>query len=150
MNIYRNQRGFTLLECVVTMMILGFIGAVITGTMMYGAKIYHALRTDVTSVSQVKVSAQVVKRLVTEHTAADIYEVQKQFKFENGTVYWNDKVFLEGVESWSIKSKVLSLTSISGEYASYPVIHFTVVLKNPGGDALRYKYEFHPEWEPAK
>lgn len=145
-----NRRGFTLLEFVVTMMIFGFIGAVVTGTAMYGVKIYRALQTDIASASQVKVSAQAVKRLVTEHTADDIYEVQKQFRLEDGTVYWNGKVFLEGVESWSIQSEVLSVTGVSGGYSSYPVIHFTVVLKNPGGDALSYKYEFHPEWEPAK
>ena len=33
------KRGFTLLECVVTLVIAGFIGAVITATMAYGVRI---------------------------------------------------------------------------------------------------------------
>ena len=32
------KRGFTLLECVVTLVIAGFIGAVITATMAYGVR----------------------------------------------------------------------------------------------------------------
>ena len=35
------KRGFTLLECVVTLVIAGFIGAVITATMAYGVRIYQ-------------------------------------------------------------------------------------------------------------
>lgn len=151
MTIRNNRRGFTLLECVLTMTILGFIGAVVTSTMMYGVKIYHALQTESTSVSQVKVAGQVLRRLVSEKYSGEIRDVQDQFVLENGTVYWNGKVFLEGVQTWTIKPKVLSATSTSGEYSQNPVIHFTLVMKNPaGGDPLRYKYEFHPQWEPAK
>ena len=58
------KRGFTLLECVVTLVIAGFIGAVITATMAYGVKIYQALRIQSVGTSQVHVAAAVVKREV--------------------------------------------------------------------------------------
>ena len=56
------KRGFTLLECVVTLVIAGFIGAVITATMAYGVRIYQGLRIQSVGTSQVHVAAAVVKR----------------------------------------------------------------------------------------
>ena len=58
------KRGFTLLECVVTLVIAGFIGAVITATMAYGVRIYQGLRIQSVGTSQVHVAAAVVKREV--------------------------------------------------------------------------------------
>ena len=83
------KRGFTLLECVVTLVIAGFIGAVITATMAYGVKIYQALRIQSVGTSQVHVAAAVVKREVEKTKLKNLNVVVDKFPFENGTVYWN-------------------------------------------------------------
>lgn len=83
------KRGFTLLECVVTLVIAGFIGAVITATMAYGVRIYQGLRIQSVGTSQVHVAAAVVKREVEKTKLENLDEVVNKFPFENGTVYWN-------------------------------------------------------------
>lgn len=83
------KRGFTLLECVVTLVIAGFIGAVITATMAYGVRIYQGLRIQSVGTSQVHVAAAVVKREVEKTKLKNLKVVVDKFPFENGTVYWN-------------------------------------------------------------
>ena len=82
------KRGFTLLECVVTLVIAGFIGAVITATMAYGVRIYQGLRIQSVGTSQVHVAAAVVKREVEKTKLENLSVVKDKFPFDNGTVYW--------------------------------------------------------------
>ena len=144
----RYKRGFTLLECVVTLVIAGFIGAVITATMAYGVRIYQALRTQSAGTSQVHVAAAVVKREV-EKTKLKNLNMEQEFPFnkENSTVYWNMSgkkvVFLEGVSKWKISHVSVPVGSISRE-----VVRLVVVLQ--GSDSGEIVYEFHPLWEAGK
>ena len=136
------KRGFTLLECVVTLVIAGFIGAVITATMAYGVRIYQGLRIQSVGTSQVHVAAAVVKREVLEN----LDEVVNKFPFENGTVYWNISgkkvVFLEGVSKWKIASVPVL------ESGSRIVVRLAVALQ--GSNSGEIVYEFHPLWEADK
>lgn len=143
----QSKRGFTLLECVVTLVIAGFIGAVVTATMVYGVRIYQGLRIQSVGTSQVHVAAAVVKRVVEktklEKTKLEkLNVVEEKFPFENGTVYWNMSgkkvVFLEGVSKWTISSEPVG----SGERK---VVRLAVALQ--GSDSGEIVYEFHPLWE---
>lgn len=150
MKMYSNtahpKRGFTLLECVVTLVIAGFIGAVVTATMTYGVQIYQALRTQSAGTSQVHVAAAVVKRKVEKTKLANLDEVKKEFPLKDGTVYWHmsgeDVPFLEGVSKWEIASATV-LGSGSRE-----VVSLVVALQ--GSDSGEIVYEFHPLWEAGK
>lgn len=140
------KRGFTLLECVVTLVIAGFIGAVITATMAYGVRIYQGLRIQSVGTSQVHVAAAVVKREVEKTKLENLDVVVNKFPFENGTVYWNISgkkvVFLEGVSKWKIAS-VPVLKS-----GSRIVVRLAVALQ--GSNSGEIVYEFHPLWEADK
>ena len=140
------KRGFTLLECVVTLVIAGFIGAVITATMAYGVKIYQALRIQSVGTSQVHVAAAVVKREVEKTKLENLSVVEDKFPFENGTVYWNISgkkvVFLEGVSKWKIASVPVL------ESGSRKVVRLAVALQ--GSSSGEIVYEFHPLWEANK
>lgn len=143
------KRGFTLLECVVTLVIAGFIGAVITATMVYGVRIYQGLRIQSVGTSQVHVAAAVVKREVekTKLENLNVVVVKDKFPFENGTVYWNISgkkiVFLEGVTTWTITPVSVSVGSDSRE-----VVKLAVALQ--GSNSGEIVYEFHPLWEADK
>lgn len=138
------KRGFTLLECVLTLVIAGFIGAVITATMAYGVRIYQALRTQSAGTSQVHVAAAVVKRVVEKTKLENLKKVEEEFPLRNGTVYWNrntsgkEVVFLEGVSKWTISSE-----SIEG--TKREVVRLVVALQ--GSNSGEIVYEFHPLWE---
>lgn len=140
------KRGFTLLECVVTLVIAGFIGAVITATMAYGVRIYQGLRIQSVGTSQVHVAAAVVKREVEKTKLENLDEVVNKFPFENGTVYWNISgkkvVFLEGVSKWKIASVPVL------ESGSRKVVRLAVALQ--GSSSGEIVYEFHPLWEANK
>lgn len=142
----QSKRGFTLLECVVTLVIAGFIGAVITATMAYGVRIYQALRTQSAGTSQVHVAAAVVKRKVEKTKLESLNEVKNEFPLKNGTVYWhmsgNDVPFLEGVSKWEIASVPVV------ENGTRKVIRLVVALQ--GSDSGEIVYEFHPLWEADK
>ena len=139
------KRGFTLLECVVTLVIAGFIGAVITATMAYGVRIYQGLRIQSVGTSQVHVAAAVVKREVEKTKLANLDDVKKEFPFQNGTVYWHmskqDVPFLEGVSKWEIHSE-----SIEG--TKREAVRLVIALQ--GSDSGEIVYEFHPLWEADK
>lgn len=141
------KRGFTLLECVVTLVIAGFIGAVITATMAYGVRIYQGLRIQSVGTSQVHVAAAVVKREVEKTKLKNLSEVKKKFPFDNGTVYWNISgkmvVFLEGVTTWTITPVYVSEGS-----DSRMVVKLAVALQ--GSNSGEIVYEFHPLWEADK
>lgn len=141
------KRGFTLLECVVTLVIAGFIGAVITATMAYGVRIYQALRIQSVGTSQVHVAAAVVKREVEKTKLKNLNVVVDKFPFENGTVYWNISgkkvVFLEGVTTWTITPVSVSVGSDSRK-----VVKLAVALQ--GSNSGEIVYEFHPLWEADK
>ena len=137
------EKGFTLLECVITLVIVGFVGAVITATMAYGVRIYQVLRTQSVMTDQVHVAAAAVKRLVEGTKLGDLNEVIKQFSLEDGTVYWTYKsvtksVLLEQVSGWSITAKDVG----SG---SRIFVELSITLNDSAG--TRYVYEFHPKWE---
>lgn len=136
------KRGFTLLECVVTLVIAGFIGAVITATMAYGVRIYQGLRIQSVGTSQVHVAAAVVKREVEKTKLKNLSVVKDKFPFENGTVYWNisgkNVVFLEGVTTWTI--------TVGSD--SPKVVKLAVALQ--GSNSGEIVYEFHPLWEADK
>ncbi len=138
----QSKRGFTLLECVVTLVIASFIGAVVTATMAYGVRIYQGLRIQSVGTSQVHVAATVVKRVVEKTKLEKLNVVEEKFPFENGTVYWNmpgkKVVFLEGVSKWTISSEPVG----SGERK---VVRLAVALQ--GSDSGEIVYEFHPLWE---
>lgn len=140
------KRGFTLLECVVTLVIVGFIGAVITATMAYGVRIYQGLRIQSVGTSQVHVAAAVVKREVEKTKLENLKVVKDKFPFENGTVYWNISgkkvVFLEGVSKWKIASVPVL------ESGSREVVRLAVALQGSGSGEV--VYEFHPLWEADK
>lgn len=140
------KRGFTLLECVVTLVIAGFIGAVITATMAYGVRIYQGLRIQSVGTSQVHVAAAVVKREVEKTKLENLSVVEDKFPFENGTVYWNISgkkvVFLEGVSKWKIASVPVL------ESGSRKVVRLAVALQ--GSSSGEIVYEFHPLWEADK
>lgn len=140
------KRGFTLLECVVTLVIVGFIGAVITATMAYGVKIYQALRIQSVGTSQVHVAAAVVKREVEKTKLENLNVVVNKFPFDNGTVYWNISgkkvVFLEGVSKWEIASVPVL------ESGSRIVVRLAVALQ--GSNSGEIVYEFHLLWEADK
>ena len=140
------KRGFTLLECVVTLVIAGFIGAVITATMAYGVRIYQGLRIQSVGTSQVPVAAAVVKREVEKTKLENLSVVEDKFPFENGTVYWNISgkkvVFLEGVSKWKIASVPVL------ESGSRKVVRLAVALQ--GSSSGEIVYEFHPLWEANK
>ena len=140
------KRGFTLLECVVTLVIAGFIGAVITATMAYGVRIYQGLRIQSVGTSQVHVAAAVVKREVEQTKLENLSVVEDKFPFENGTVYWNISgkkvVFLEGVSKWKIASVPVL------ESGSRKVVRLAVALQ--GSSSGEIVYEFHPLWEANK
>lgn len=140
------KRGFTLLECVVTLVIAGFIGAVITATMAYGVRIYQGLRIQSVGTSQVHVAAAVVKREVEKTKLENLSVVEDKFPFENGTVYWNISgkkvVFLEGVSKWKIASVPVL------ESGSRKVVRLAVALQ--GSSSGEIVYEFHPLWEANK
>lgn len=140
------KRGFTLLECVVTLVIAGFIGAVITATMAYGVRIYQGLRIQSVGTSQVHVAAAVVKREVEKTKLENLSVVEDKFPFENGTVYWNISgkkvVFLEGVSKWKIASVPVL------ESGSRKVVRLAVALQ--GSSSGEIGYEFHPLWEADK
>ena len=150
-NAQSKKRGFTLLEGVVTLVIAGFIGAVITATMAYGVRIYQALRTQSAGTSQVHVAAAVVKRVVEKTKLENLNKVEQEFPFnkENGTVYWHmsdkDVPFLEGVSKWTISPE--SVGSSVGSN-SRQVVRLAVALK--GADSGEIVYEFHPLWEADK
>ena len=136
------KRGFTLLECVVTLVIAGFIGAVITATMAYGVRIYQGLRIQSVGTSQVHVAVAVVKTKL-----ENLNVVKDKFPFENGTVYWNISgkkvVFLEGVTTWTITPGSVSVGSDSRK-----VVKLAVALQ--GSNSGEIVYEFHPLWEADK
>ncbi len=140
------KRGFTLLECVVTLVIVGFIGAVITATMAYGVKIYQALRIQSVGTSQVHVAAAVVKREVEKTKLENLNVVVNKFPFDNGMVYWNISgkkvVFLEGVSKWEIASVPVL------ESGSRIVVRLAVALQ--GSNSGEIVYEFHLLWEADK
>lgn len=140
------ERGFTLLECVVTLVIAGFIGAVITATMAYGVRIYQGLRIQSVGTSQVHVAAAVVKREVEKTKLENLNVVVDKFPFENGTVYWNitgkKVVFLEGVTTWMITRS----DSVGSD--SRMVVKLAVALQGSGSGEI--VYEFHPLWEADK
>lgn len=140
------KRGFTLLECVVTLVIAGFIGAVITATMAYGVRIYQGLRIQSVGTSQVHVAAAVVKLEVEKTKLENLNVVVDKFPFENGTVYWNksgnEVVFLEGVSKWKIASVPVL------ERGSRKVVRLAVALQ--GSSSGEIVYEFHPLWEADK
>lgn len=142
------KRGFTLLECVVTLVIAGFIGAVITATMAYGVRIYQGLRIQSVGTSQVHVAAAVVKREVEKTKLENLSVVKDKFPFENGTVYWNISgkkvVFLEGVSKW----KIASVPVLERESGSREVVRLAVALQ--GSNSGEIVYEFHPLWEADK
>lgn len=141
------KRGFTLLECVVTLVIAGFIGAVITTTMAYGVRIYQALRIQSVGTSQVHVAAAVVKRLVEKTTLENLDKVIHEFPLRGGTVYWEmpekEVVFLEGVSKW--KWEIASVPVLEG--GSRKVVRLAAALQGSGGEIV---YEFHPLWEGDK
>lgn len=140
------KRGFTLLECVVTLVIAGFIGAVITATMAYGVRIYQALRTQSAGTSQVHVAATVVKRVVEKTKLGNLKKVEEEFPLKNDTVYWNksgnEVVFLEGVSKWEIASVPVL------ESGARKVVRLAVALQGSGSGEI--VYEFHPLWEADK
>lgn len=140
------KRGFTLLECVVTLVIAGFIGAVITATMAYGVRIYQGLRIQSVGTNQVHVAAAVVKREVEKTKLENLNVVVDKFPFDNGTVYWNksgnEVVFLEGVSKWKIASVPVL------ESGSRKVVRLAVALQGSGSGEI--VYEFHPLWEADK
>lgn len=142
-----SRRGFTLLECVVTLVIAGFIGAVITATMTYGVQIYQALRTQSAGTSQVHVAAAVVKRVVEKTKPANLDDVKNEFQLKDGTVYWHMSEkpvpFLEGVSEWKITPVSVSVGS-----NSRTVVRLVVALQ--GSDSGEIVYEFHPLWEADK
>lgn len=137
------RRGFTLLECIVTLVILGFVGAVITGTTAYGVKLLQALRTGTAVAAQAHVAAGVVRRLAGETRLDDLDSLQKQFVLKDGTVYWNGVVFLEPVAAWTIEAAPAGSGSRS-------IVQLTVTPQNADGGAAANTlvYEFHPKWEP--
>ena len=139
------KRGFTLLECVVTLVIAGFIGAVITATMAYGVRIYQGLRIQSVGTSQVHVAAAVVKREVEKTKLENLKTVQEEFPLRNGTVYWStsgkEVVFLEGVSKWTISSEDI-------EGSKRKVVRLVVALQGSGSGEI--VYEFHPLWEADK
>ena len=145
----QSKRGFTLLECVVTLVIAGFIGAVITATMAYGVRIYQALRTQSAGTSQVHVAAAVVKQVVEKTKLANLDDVKNEFPLRDGTVYWHmsgkdvDVPFLEGVTTWTITP-----VSVSEGSNSRKVVRLVVALQ--GSDSGEIVYEFHPLWEADK
>lgn len=140
-----SERGFTLMECIISLVILGFVAAVITGTMAYGVKIYHALRTGSAVTGQAHVAAAVVKRLAAETAIDDLDSLQKQFSLKDGTLYWNGSVLLEQVADWTIKSA-------SAGSGSRSIVQLSVTLQDASGSkgASTLVYEFHPKWEPAQ
>ncbi len=142
------KRGFTLLECVVTLVIAGFIGAVITATMAYGVRIYQGLRIQSVGTSQVHVAAAVVKREVEKTKLKNLSVVKDKFPFENGTVYRNitgkKVVFLEGVTTWTITPVSVSV----GSDLRKEVVKLAVALQ--GSNSGEIVYEFHPLWEADK
>lgn len=136
------EKGFTLLECVITLVIVGFVGAVITATMAYGVRIYQALRTQSVMTDQVHVAAAAVKRLVEKTELDKLNEVKKQFLWEDGTVYWTyesvkKSVLLEQVSDWSIAK--------ANESDPRSFVELSITLNDSAG--TRYVYEFHPKWE---
>lgn len=136
----QSKRGFTLLECVVTLVIAGFIGAVVTATMAYGVRIYQALRAQSAGTSQVHVAAAVVKRVVEKTKLGNLKKVEEEFPLKDGgTVYWNtsgkESVFLENVSKWKISSVPVG----SGERK---VVRLVIALQGSGSGEI--VYEFHP------
>ncbi|WP_443743581.1 type II secretion system protein [Sutterella sp.] len=138
----QSKRGFTLLECVVTLVIAGFIGAVVTATMAYGVRIYQALRTQSAGTSQVHVAAAVVKRVVEKTKLENLDKVKSEFPREGDTVYWKTSgeksVFLESVSSWEISSESVGSSNRK-------VVRLVTALQGSGSGEI--VYEFHPLWE---
>ncbi len=145
-SILSREKGFTLLECVVTLVIVGFIGAVITATMAYGVRIYQALLTQSVMTDQVHVAAAAIKRLVEQTELNKLNVVKNQFLLDNGTVYWTyesvkNSVLLEQVSDWSITAK--NVKDVGSDSRSF--VELSITLNDSAG--TRYVYEFHPKWE---
>ena len=120
-----DSRGFTLLEIIISLVILGFVGASIGSGLVYSAQLSRNSKAMDTVMPQVDVAFNVVRKVVqsaqkitrgnqNNGTAIIVGNEGKILKRENNQLTLDGKLLLDNVSKFDV-SEISAFSSVSSE-----------------------------------
>lgn len=102
---FRSSAGFTLLEMIITLVIVGFIGVVGTYGLVYGVSIYRSIQGIEVIMPQVDVAMNVITQKIREKKDSDVWGASgTSDKLQLGQNGSNAQMLLDKVKSFKIES----------------------------------------------
>lgn len=120
-----DSRGFTLLEIIISLVILGFVGASIGSGLVYSVQLYRNSQAMDTVMPQVDAAFNVVRKIVqsaqkitrgnkNNGTAIVVSNMGQILKRENNQLTLDNKLLLDNVSKFDV-SEISAFSSVSSE-----------------------------------
>lgn len=120
-----DSRGFTLLEIIISLVILGFVGASIGSGLVYSVQLYRNSQAMDTVMPQVDAAFNVVRKIVqsaqkitrgnqNNGTAIVVSDMGQILKRENNQLTLDGKLLLDNVSKFDV-SEISAFPSVSSE-----------------------------------
>lgn len=120
-----DSRGFTLLEIIISLVILGFVGASIGSGLVYSVQLYRNSQAMDTVMPQVDAAFNVVRKIVqsaqkitrgnqNNGTAIVVSDMGQILKRENNQLSLDGKLLLDNVSKFDV-SEISAFSSVSSE-----------------------------------
>lgn len=120
-----DSRGFTLLEIIISLVILGFVGASIGSGLVYSVQLYRNSQAMDTVMPQVDAAFNVVRKIVqsaqkitrgnqNNGTAIVVSDMGQILKRENNQLTLDGKLLLDNVSKFDV-SEISAFSSVSSE-----------------------------------
>lgn len=120
-----NSRGFTLLEIIISLVILGFVSASIGSGLVYSVQLYRNSQAMDTVMPQVDAAFNVIRKVVqsaqkitrgnqNNGTAIVVSDMGQILKRENNQLTLDGKLLLDNVSKFDI-SEISAFSSVSSE-----------------------------------
>lgn len=120
-----DSRGFTLLEIIISLVILGFVGASIGSDLVYSVQLYRNSQAMDTVMPQVDAAFNVVRKIVqsaqkitrgnqNNGTAIVVSNMGQILKRENNQLTLDNKLLLDNVSKFDV-SEISAFSSVSSE-----------------------------------
>ena len=120
-----DSRGFTLLEIIISLVILGFVGASIGSGLVYSVQLYRNSQAMDTVMPQVDAAFNVVRKIVqsaqkitrgnqNNGTAIVVSDMGQILKRENNQLTLDGKLLLDNISKFDV-SEISAFPSVSSE-----------------------------------